>query len=81
MSQNIDEHDFQVKVNSARKFIEEGNRVKATLMMKGRQITKPEMAEEVLTRIAAELSDIAKTEGSPRMEGHNNMSVVLVKKK
>lgn len=81
LSPNIDDHDFRVKVNKARQFIEEGNRVKATLLMRGRQITRQDLAEEVLMRMASEMSDIAKTEGRPKLEGVNNLSLVLVKKK
>lgn len=81
MSPNIDDHDFRVKINMARKFIEEGNRVKATLFMRGRQVTRPEHAEQVLLRIVAELVDIAKADGTPKLEGRNNMSLLLVSKK
>ena len=81
MSPNIDDHDFRVKINMARKFIEEGNRVKATLFMRGRQVTRPEHAEQVLVRIVAELADIAKADGTPKLEGRNNMSLLLVSKK
>lgn len=81
MSPNIDDHDFQVKINMARKFIEEGNRVKATLFMRGRQVTRPELAEQVLLRIVSEMSDIAKADGTPKLEGRNNMSLLLVSKK
>ena len=81
LSPNIDDHDFRVKVNKARQFIEEGNRVKATLLMRGRQVTRQDLAEEVLMRMASEMSDIAKTEGRPKLEGVNNLSLVLVKKK
>ncbi len=81
MSPNIDDHDFRVKMNMARRFIEEGNRVKATLFMRGRQVTRPEHAEQVLMRIVSELSDIAKADGTPKLEGRNNMSLLLVSKK
>lgn len=79
-SSNIDDHDFKTKVDTARRFLEEGNRVKLTLLMRGRMITRREMAEKVLLRAAEELVDIAKTEGPPSMEGATNMSLVLVKK-
>jgi len=55
MSPNIDDHDFRVKINMARRFLDEGNRVKATLFMRGRQVTRPQHAEEVLMRIVSEL--------------------------
>lgn len=65
----------------AEKFIGEGNRVKVTMFMRGRQITRPKLAEEVLMRVVAELSEIAKAEGKPKMEGHNNLSILMVAKK
>lgn len=81
LTPNIDENDFQVKIAAARRFIAEGNRVKITLFMRGRQVTKQDIAEEVISRVVNELSDIGKTEGTPKMEGINNLSVTLVKKK
>lgn len=79
-STNIDDHDFEVKVQAARRFLEEGNRVKATLMLIGRQMTRKERAEEVLHKMAALLADIAKLEDGPRIEG-NTFSMLLVRKK
>lgn len=64
-----------------RRFIEEGNRVKVTMFMRGRQVTKHEIASEVLTQFITDLADIAKPESPPKFEGANNISVVLVKKK
>jgi len=80
LSSNIDDHDFQTKISAARRFILEGDRVKATLMLLGRMMTRKELAEEVLRRMAAELADIAKIEDGPRIEG-NTYSMLLVKKK
>lgn len=79
-SSNIDDHDFMTKVATTRRFLEEGNRVKLTLQMRGRQVSRREMAEQVLLRAAEQLADIAKTEGPPLMEGASNISLVLVKK-
>lgn len=79
-SPNIDDHDFSVKVNAARRFLEDGDRVKATLMLIGRQMTRQSRAEEVLHKMVAELADIAKLEDGPRMEG-NTFSMLLVRKK
>lgn len=79
-SPNIDEHDFEVKVAAARRFLEEGDRVKATLMLVGRQMTRQARAEEVLHKMAHELADIAKLDDGPRMEG-NTFSMLLVRKK
>ena len=81
LTPNIDEHDFHVKVATARRFLEEGNRVKITLRMRGRQVTRPDLAEEVITQMVADLSDVANPEGRTKREGANNMSLVLTKKK
>ena len=81
LSPNIDDHDFMVKTAAARRWLEEGHRVKAIMLIRGRLITRKEMAEEVLTRLTTELADVAKTDGSAKMEGANNLSLVLVRKK
>lgn len=79
-SPNIDDHDFQTKVAAARRFLEEGDRVKATLMLTGRMMTRQSRAEEVLHKMANELTDLAKLEDGPRIEG-NTFSMLLVKRK
>ncbi len=81
LTPNIDQHDLQVKVNRARDFLEEGNRVKVTLFMRGRQVTRKDIAEEVLMKVVNELSDVAKPEGRIKQEGFNNLSTFLVQKK
>jgi len=81
LSPNIDDHDFFVKINAARKFLDHGHRVKALLMMRGRQITRKERGEEVLARMAEELSDLAVIDGGTKMESRNSITMVLVKKK
>jgi len=78
---NIDTHDFNVKLSAGRRFIEAGHRVKVLITMRGRMVTRKDIADEVLTRMVESLSDIAVPDGSARMEGANNLSVVLVKKK
>lgn len=79
-SSNIDDHDFKVKLKAAREFLLEGNRVKATLMLHGRQMTRQDKAEEILQRMAIELADIARVESGPKLEG-NTFSMVLARKK
>ena len=81
LSPNIDIHDFNVKISAARRFLEVGHRVKAIVMMRGRMVTRRDLAEQVLTRMSEELSDIAILDGSTKMEGRNNLSMVLVKRK
>lgn len=64
----ISEHDFDTKVRRARKFLEEGNKVKVTMMFRGRQIAHPELGRQVLERVAQQLADVAKVESEPKLE-------------
>ncbi|MGE5143782.1 MAG: translation initiation factor IF-3 [Acidobacteriota bacterium] len=75
----IDDHDFDFKTRHAREFLQDGNKVKVTMMYRGRQMAHIELGREVLDRVAAELKDIAKIEQDPRLEGRN-MSMVLAPK-
>jgi len=81
LKHNIDDHDFMIKVNAARRFIEEGHRVKAIMVIRGRLVTRKEIAEKILIRMTEELADIAKTDGGTKQEGAHNLSLLLVKKK
>ena len=64
----ISEHDFDTKARHARKFLGEGNKVKVTLMFRGRQIAHPELGRQVLDRVAQTLADVAKVESDPKFE-------------
>jgi translation initiation factor IF-3 len=76
---NIDEHDFATKVRHARRFIDEGNKVKVTLMFRGRQITHPEIGHQVVARVAETLMDVAKVETSAKLEG-KQLTMILTPK-
>jgi translation initiation factor IF-3 len=76
MRPGIEDHDFDFKTRHARRFLEEGNKVKVTMMFRGRQMAHPEMGREVLERVLKEVSDIAKVEMSPTMEARA-MTMVL----
>jgi len=65
----IEDHDYEFKTRHARKFLEEGNKVRLTMMFRGRQITHSELGLEVLERLKADLSDIGKVESEPSFEG------------
>jgi len=65
----IEEHDYEFKTRHARKFLEEGNKVRLTMMFRGRQITHSELGLEVLERVKEDLSDIGKVESEPSFEG------------
>ena len=73
----IDEHDFQVKLRKIKGFLEDGNRVRATLRFRGREMSHQEIGIQILHRIRDELTDISKVEQQPSMEGRQ-MIMVLV---
>ncbi len=75
----IDDHDFDTKTRHARRFLEEGNKVKVTLMFRGRQIAHPELGKAVVERVSQELADLAKVESAPTMEG-KSMTMILAPK-
>jgi len=75
----ISTHDFDFKTRHARDFLEEGNKVKMTMMFRGRQITHPELGREVLQRAFAVVEDLAKIEMEPKLEGRNMTMVVAPK--
>jgi translation initiation factor IF-3 len=72
----IDDHDFDFKTRHAREFLTEGNKVKVTMMYRGRQMAHIELGKAVLDRVAAELADIGKIEMDAKLEGRN-MTMVL----
>ena len=72
----IEAHDFEFKVRHARRFLEDGDKVKATMMFRGRQMAHPELGREVLTRVAEAVDDVGKVESAPVMEGRN-MTMIL----
>jgi translation initiation factor IF-3 len=75
----IEEHDFEFKTRHAREFLAEGNKVKCTLMYRGRQIAHLELGKAVLDRVAAAVADIGKVESDAKLEGRN-MTMVLAPK-
>lgn len=80
LSVTIDKHDFNTRVNNARKALIKGDKVKASIRFKGRQIAHPELAREVLARFEETLSDVSEAETKPKLEGRV-MSMQLTPKK
>jgi len=74
-----EEHDFEFKVRHARKFLEQKNKVKFTVMFRGREMAYKEFGEKLLNRVQENLEDIAKPEADPRFEGRS-LSVTMVLK-
>ncbi len=74
-----DDHDLMFKVKHVRRFLEEGNKAKVTLVFRGREITHMDIGRAVIQRFAAELEDIAIIETQPRVDGRNMYMIVAPK--
>ena len=72
----IADHDYEFKTRHARRFLDEGNKVKLTMMFRGRQVTHPEIGLEVLSRVMDDLEEHGQVESQPNMEGRI-MSMVV----
>ena len=76
---NIEEHDFGFKAKNAKKFIEDGNKVKITVRFRGREVNNSKAGENVLNKFIEKLEDVATVEKKPKLEGRN-MFTILAKK-
>lgn len=76
---NIEEHDFGFKAKNARKFIEDGNKVRITVRFRGRELNYVKLGETTLNKFIEALSDVAVPEKKPVLEG-KNMFIILAKK-
>jgi len=76
---SIDDHDYEVKMRSMNKFIEEGDKVKVTMRFRGRELAHQELGMNVLIRVRDDLEPIAKVEQMPRMEGRQMTMVISPK--
>ena len=72
----VDEHDYQFKKKYIERFLSEGDKVKATIFFRGREMAHPEIGRRILERLLGELAEVALAETSPRQEG-NQMHVIL----
>lgn len=73
---NIDDHDYNVKIKAARRFLEDGDKVKVTLRFRGREMAHLDLGMKVMARVREELSDIAKVEMDARVEGKQAIMVL-----
>ncbi len=80
MRPGIEPHDFEFKIRHARRFLQEGDKVKVTMMFRGRQITHPELGRQVLEEVAEALQDVGKVESLPSMEGRMMIMIVAPRK-
>jgi translation initiation factor IF-3 len=80
MRYKIEEHDYQVRLKLADRFIKSGDKVKATIMFRGREIQHSNLAEDLLKRMATDLQEIAEVQQAPKKEGRSMMMLLSPKK-
>src|SRR3546814_1888810 len=73
---NIDDNDYNVKMRNARRFIEEGDKVKVTMRFRGREMAHQDLGMDVLVRVRDELDELAKVEQMPKVEGRQMIMVL-----
>jgi translation initiation factor IF-3 len=76
MRPSIAEHDYEFKKRSARKFIDNGDKVKVTIRFRGREFSRTDLGMSVLNKLALELGDIAEVESQPKMDGRQMVMVL-----
>ena len=79
MRPNIDDHDYDVKMKKVFDFIKEGDKVKITLRFRGRELAHGQLGMKLLERVQTDVSDTAKIEQHPRMEGRQMLMVLAPK--
>jgi len=79
MRPNIDDHDYDVKMRSVHKFIEEGDKVKMTLRFRGREMAHQHLGMDLLKKVQEDVSEYAKVEAYPRLEGRQMLMVLAPK--
>lgn len=80
MRYKIDEHDYKVRINQAERFLKAGDKVKATITFRGREIQHSDLAHQLLQRMATDLEAVAEVQQAPQKEGRNMMMMLTPKK-
>ncbi|MGF1489139.1 MAG: translation initiation factor IF-3 [Prochloraceae cyanobacterium] len=80
MRYKIEEHDYNVRVNNAKRFLKSGDKVKATITFRGREIQHSNLAQRLLERMATDLQEVAEVQQAPKREGRNMMMLLSPKK-
>ena len=80
MRYKIEDHDYNVRVTQAERFLKSGDKVKATIMFRGREIQHSDLAETLLKRMATDLQEFAEVQQAPKREGRNMMMMLSPKK-
>lgn len=76
---NIEDHDFDVKLKNALRFLDDGDKVKITIMFRGRELSHPELGRVLLDRMADCIRELAIIEREPKLEGKNMIMIVSPK--
>jgi translation initiation factor IF-3 len=76
MRPSIDTHDYDTKMKAARRFLDEGDKVKMTLRFRGREMAHQELGLQLLFRVRDDLTDMAKVESEPRLEGRQMIMIL-----
>lgn len=80
MRYKIEEHDYRVRVNQAERFLKSGDKVKATIMFRGREAQHSDLAETLLMQMATDLQEYAEVQQAPKKEGRNMIMMLSPKK-
>ena len=80
MRYKIEDHDYEVRVKNAKRFLKSGDKVKATITFRGREIQHANLAEALLKRMASDLEELAEVQQMPKREGRNMMMLLSPKK-
>ena len=73
---NTDKHDYDVKMRSVMKFLDEGDKVKITLRFRGREMAHQELGRALLERVATDVEGVGKVENMPKMEGRQMIMII-----
>lgn len=76
LSPNIDVHDFNTKLNNAKKYLEKGHKVKISIRFRGREMQFTEKGKDVILKFAEELKDVCELEAQPTLDGRNMMAML-----
>ncbi len=76
---NIEDHDFDVKAKNATRFLKDGDKVKATIIFRGREIVHTQLGQKLLKRLAEHVSEISLVERQPKLEGKNMIMILTPK--
>ncbi|NLI12118.1 MAG: translation initiation factor IF-3 [Peptococcaceae bacterium] len=76
---NIEDHDFEVKAKNTARFLKDGDKVKATIIFRGREIVHTQLGQKLLKRLAESVKDFSQVERQPKLEGKNMIMILSPK--